>query len=432
MGMTKDCRFWRHRLLLLVCCWPLLFLPACQLPSSRSLDSTATCPADGSASPARFTLLPLGTHPTLLYFSNTLQANGQLMGELEDHDVITGTTSVILKLPDAEITEAHLSPDGQWIVFVAGFPTGAQIRLVRLDGQAQQTLYCADSVHDGSYDSVGALQWSPDQQALAFSEVGVGAPVYLLTLKTGALRSLLSTSIQQDTIYTPVAWLDRTQLYLEGQPIDPAPQRLYRLDTRRGDSQSLSEVHEVFHLGATNPPGAPLLDCWDFALSPTATQLFLSYCNAESPLSSDLAVQSTTDGETRVIWSSPTQHIEQVRAISNTTLLFVISSQYDSSQHDIWKINSDGSGLTRLTSASPLSLLERAPLPEWSSPIWSTVSRDGSLYAFESSIPYKSYTFAYASVQGGIPHTAVTLSATFDRGDPPSELPIGIVGWTTH
>jgi hypothetical protein len=96
----------------------------------------------------------------------------------------------------------------------------------------------------------------------------------------------------------------------------------------------------------------------------------------------------------------------------------------DTSQNGLWKVSSSGSGLTRLTvegKGQSTNLNQYTQFP------WSNVSRDGSMYAFETtnsgSVTYP-YTFSllYGSLSGGAPTTFASIS---------DGTQLSIVGWTT-
>jgi hypothetical protein len=99
---------------------------------------------------------------------------------------------------------------------------------------------------------------------------------------------------------------------------------------------------------------------------------------------------------------------------------FSQNHQVDSSQNGLWIVHSDGTGLTRLTTeASGASTI----LCQFSQQPWSNVSRDGSMYAFETSTAGNptTYTLSYGSLNGGKPQSFVSSAA--DK--------LAVVGWTT-
>ncbi len=100
------------------------------------------------------------------------------------------------------------------------------------------------------------------------------------------------------------------------------------------------------------------------ALSSDGTQLFSSSCTAfngncqgnqvQGP--STVSLVPVSGGATKTIYSSQSQAITALAPASATSLLIYIENTTgDLSQDGLWKINTDGSGLTRLTTASPLA-----------------------------------------------------------------------------
>jgi len=111
-----------------------------------------------------------------------------------------------------------------------------------------------------------------------------------------------------------------------------------------------------------------------------------------------------------------------VRAVTRNTLLFVVDNlafdsrvTVDKSHNGLWKINTDGSGLTQLASAGSLNRASQFP--------WSNMSRDATLYSFQG-FDGKTISLEFGSLSGG----ATTTFASIAAG---SNADLGIVGWTT-
>ncbi len=116
-----------------------------------------------------------------------------------------------------------------------------------------------------------------------------------------------------------------------------------------------------------------------------------------------------------------------MRAISGSTLLLQIENfsqnhYVDSSQNGLWKLNTDGTGLTRLTTEVKGNVTF---LCQFSQNPWSNVSRDGSLYAFETNntgtYPY-AYTLSFGQLSGSSPQSFASIS---------DGTQLAIIGWTT-
>ena len=69
---------------------------------------------------------------------------------------------------------------------------------------------------------------------------------------------------------------------------------------------------------------------------------------------SSILVQSATGGPAKAMYQTSSYVIDALRVASSTTLLFVIDNtgtgRIDTSHNGLWKVNTDGTGLARLTS----------------------------------------------------------------------------------
>src|SRR5207249_2766731 len=118
--------------------------------------------------------------------------------------------------------------------------------------------------------------------------------------------------------------------------------------------------------------------------------------------------------------------ITSVRAVLPNTLLFTIRNDGpigggDQTHNGLWKIHTDGTGLTRLTT-DPAG--QFSGLTNFSQFPWSNVSRDGSKYALgiiTANPPNVTYTLEYGSLNGGTPFVFASIT----------NVQLSIVGWTT-
>ncbi|HEY5004846.1 MAG TPA: hypothetical protein VII61_16910, partial [Ktedonobacteraceae bacterium] len=171
-------------------------------------------------SPARAAVrVPLneGKWQDLLYTYNTSN-NGFLIR----YDIRSGKKTIILNLNNATISDAQISPDGQFVLFVTQVNSQLAIQMVRVDGQSLQTLYCVPSNKE-PINFIDDLLWSPDQQQLLFRVPdptgGKAAPlIQLLDLVHGSLRTILTPS--GNTGYIPRAWPVTDQVYMQGYALD--------------------------------------------------------------------------------------------------------------------------------------------------------------------------------------------------------------------
>ena len=344
----------------------------------------------------------LGSDPNVVYVYN----DGP-QGLLKRYDIISGQKQVIVSGPF--IDNAQVSADGQWVLFTSAIQPHAGItalQLLRMDGQGLQTLYCTTG-------TLNSVQWSPNQQFVAFSFVADrSTEVYLLNINTGMLQTEFSTDSPLDLR----KWLDNTHLYLTSL-LPEAPDTLYLLDTANGADQTSIELTTILQ---TDEPFA-------FDSSFDANQLYTSGCrNLEEgslvgPCS--IAVQDPTGGLAQPVYVSSNYAITDVQVVTPTTLLFLINNvplagqQVDTSHNGWWKINTDGSGLTLL---APSTTGQSFQLNRYTQYLWSNLSHDGSWYAFEN-VSSSGVSLMFASLSGDAP--TQFASTTSDS--------ISIAGWTT-
>lgn len=393
-----------------------------------SMPQTQTsCPLPlGTGRAAIMANLQLGSHQNVVYVYNMGNSSSS-SSLLKRHDITNGNDFVITSFPGSTITSAQLSADGQWILFVAVTGGQGKLQLIRMDGQGLQTLYCAPPEGTNIASTIGNVQWSTNQRSVVFDHFSNTSfkhnQVYLLNLTSGTVQLELSTS----AFYAPITWLDTTRLYLSHQLTDSAPDSLYLLDTSRGANQSESNLALVFQANNANNDA-----CWSADSSFDGATAFISQCNRVSSTShpgagaqegpSNILTQPATGGASHPLYASTSQAITVVRAISTKTLLFTVDDMVfdpgisvDSSHNGLWKINTDGSGATRLATAGSLNTETQFP--------WSNVSRDGNLYSLEVTSG-STESLQFGSLSGG--STTTFASTTVE-----SLTGLGIVGWTT-
>src|SRR5207248_4063384 len=162
---------------------------------------------------------------------------------------------------------------------------------------------------------------------------------------------------------------------------------------------------------------------WDINLTTDGGKLILSQCSDDPQQDmpgapSLISSQPATGGVLSIIYASHVHAVTQARIISSTTLLFILGGKFGiDPAPGLWRINLDGSGLTHLTADG--RFLSNVHTP------WSSVSRDGKLYAVGSynyvgsQLPVK---LLYGSLSGG----AATQFAITNAG-----VDSRIAGWTT-
>jgi dipeptidyl aminopeptidase/acylaminoacyl peptidase len=405
--------------------------------TATALPPTQTsCPAAGTARAAVMAPLALGNQQNIVYIVNEFQGQTSTFGTLKRYDVATGAKTEIVKISNVSISDAQVSADGQWIIFTAVTTSHVKLQLVRLDGQALQTIYCATPASNGANPSsvLSNVQWSTNQQLAVFnSYTGPASYLYLLNLQNGALQTELSTN--SGVIDTPLTWLDNTRLYLYGPEVDAPPQALYLLDTSRGANQNPNNLPKVFDATSVT---ATTNFCWNADSSFDGTRLFTSQCtttpNPNGPGigsqlgPSKISARPATGGAPQNIFTSQNMAITAIRSISKTTLLLPVNNNgtgtnVDTSHNGLWKVNTDGTGLTQLASGGAGVSGGPSLLCTYTQYPWSNVSRDGSLFALQhNSANGQTQSLLFGSLSGGTP----TVFASISNG-----TSLGLVGWTT-
>ncbi len=384
--------------------------------STQGMPATQTsCPATGTSRGFVSAPLALGNDPTIVYIVNEGPPNAPTFGTVKRYDTNTGNKVEINKTANTRIDDAQVSADGQWVLYTAHVAGQSELRVVRMDGQGLQTLFCAAP---GS--RIFGAQWSVNQKLVVF-DVGQdsgGVTTYLLNMASGSLQSELVTA-SPGLAYLPRTWLDNTRVLMVGfaQNADAPPQNVYLLDTTKGANQQTTDLQQVVTLGQP---------CWDFDSSFDSTKLFVSQCTPGQPNgSSTVGVQPAMGGTLSTFFTSSTLAINSVRVIdpNNTYLLATATNMGlgvsgDTSNDGLYKLKTDGSAPLRLTSDNAG---ETSNLNSFSQYFWSNVSRDGKMYALEmSNFSTGTYTLLYGSLNGGTPKTFASISGTV----------LEIAGWT--
>ncbi len=380
-----------------------------------------SCPAAGTARAAVLAPLALGHHATIVYIATAPGASTNVPSSttLYRYDVTTGIKTPIVQVTNEGISQAQVSADGQWILFVSNTASASgRLQLVRMDGQGLQTLYC-DSTSSN-------FQWSTNQQVIAFeSKSGSTGFVKLLRVAAGTIQTALTQPLNTPYAYQLRTWLDTTRLYLTRYDTDVPPDSLAILDLGKGLNQSTSGLITVVN----RQPG----QFQDFDSSYDGKQVFVAHSpcayNCSGP--GNITTEPALGGTQQPIYSNPSYSVVKVRAVTQQSLLFLVAntgfptpSSGDLSHNGLWTVHTDGTGLVRLTTDSA-TLATR--LNTDSQYPWSNVSRDGSLYAVEQQTIQQSghsgtVTLLFGSQAGGTPTTFASAS---------NGTVLSIVGWTT-
>jgi len=404
-------------------------------PSSNTPATTAAvpptqtdCPTAGTARALVTAPLALGSHQNFVYQVNEGPYNAPTFGTLKRYDVVTGQKTEIVKLAHTVVSQGQVSADGQWLLFVAITDGQNKLQAVRIDGQGLQTLYCPTGAANLQF---GPLQWSTNQKMIAFSifdGINHAENIYLLNTTSGAIQTLFTTSAGPGVGVNLRTWLDNTRLYLTNTPVDQPPDTLYILDTNKGPDQHMSDLITVFH----SPP-----TIGDFDSSFDGTQLFIDHsgCGMGGCYPpSDLISLPATGGLQHTIMHNASYNMMTVRVINQHQLLIVIRNEVpnvagippaDRSHNGLWVMNTDGTGLRRLTADGTN---ESSVLNSFSQYPWSNVSRDGSMYALQiikvlnPGTNNISYTLLVGTLNGGTPLTIASIA---------DGTTLDMVGWTT-
>jgi hypothetical protein len=369
---------------------------------------STNCPAPGTTNAAVMPSITLGTHPNIVYIVNEGTQAKPAFGTLKRYDIVTAKKVEVIKLANTFMSDAQVSANGQWLLFVAQVAGQNKLQLVRMDGKFLQTLYCG---------APGEVQWSTDQRLVLFSDTG---HIDLLNVTNGVLQ--VELSFTKGVTIHPRTWLDTTHAYVTLQLPDGPPESLLLLDTSNGPNQNYLKLPVVFNAGVSTP------FCWDFDSSFDGKSLFTSQCKAiNNPTGpgasiccgpSVIANHSPTDGVSySYVYVNQVQAFTAVRAVTSKTLLFTVgNTNKDTSKNGVWRVGIDGSSPLRLTPSGEFNQFTQFP--------WSHVSRDGTKYALQiiNSVSINTtYTLEYGSLSGGSPIVFASIT----------NVQLATVGWTT-
>lgn len=380
--------------------------------TTKPMPPTQTsCPASGQGRAAVMAPLAHSNQQVVVYVDTSSAKSA-----LKTYNVSTKQTTTLTSVSGGSqvaLTGAQVSTDGQYVMFI----TGTKLQMIRIDGQGLQTLYCYQQAIPGTLTN---LLWSPNQQLVAFEEPSpwggpAGPVVRLLNLNDGSMRTLAHSG--DHVAIRLAAWAGNTQLYytIAAPPLMTLYNNVYTLDVNGPTDKNSTEVASITG------------NLWDMNLTPDNRTLILSQCgNAfvgggsgavppyQSLPPSLISAQPVQGGILRLVYGSHVHIVVQTR-ISNQGLLFVIedSTYMVSAQDGLWKMNFDGTGLTRLLSGHTLLAATHTT--------WADVSRNGALYIAVnqpvqgSSTTYEAYVGPF---NGGPAQRFITTSDT-----------LAIAGW---
>ncbi len=317
--------------------------------TATSTPATAATPTCNTPYRATMTPLPQATGPAIFYMTGMggYQAVPSATSLIR-YDLATGKQTTLVAPSDKSgISDVSLSPDKQWLLFSTYMQnqnqSSTKLQLIRTDGSMLQTLYesCSGFFAPG-------LAWSPNEQLVAFANPNAG--VNVLDLTTGQMQTFLSNTAPFSVL--PSSWINNQQLLVKQN--NNTRYTMYLLDVSKGVNQQIGNFTAIASI--------PML-CGNFALSDDGTQLFSSSCTpfnsncqggqVQGP--SSVSVQSPIEHKSTIIYSSPNRAVTAIHPVSTSSLLIYIENTTgDLSQDGLWKINTNGSGLTRLTTTNAL------------------------------------------------------------------------------
>jgi eukaryotic-like serine/threonine-protein kinase len=380
-------------------------IPTIANPSTHITPQT-NCPATGKARALDVIPLAHGTQPTIVYDYNPETGSATI----KSYNVATNQKSTIYTaLAGVNITNAQVSNDGQWIVFLAWKTAGTlKLQVIRVDGQDLQTLYCTDSSQ-----GLDNIQWSPDQAHIAFTTEHNGLQMdtlYLLNTTNGNLQT--ETALSQAYKGYPITWLDATHLYTSGPSFQGAhPGALYLFDI----NQNPHQLQTVW----SNPSKLS----WYASLSPNGKRLYISQTeiNNSNHKVTIYSLSPTGQGAQAIYHDQIQGSIgTTVCVATNNTLLVRVfyNTSTPANNNGFYKMNTNGTGLTKIFPLQVTSNLINIGCTTSSE----NVSRDGSMYAFSNLVINNNEWLYYGKLSGGQP---MTFASTGNSGS------VDIIGWTT-
>lgn len=413
--------------------------PTSVTQSSPMPATQTSCPPAGQLRAAVLAPYRSQGHNALVYAAAGQGPIDNPSSTLLRYDTMTGTTSAIITVP-GDISEVELSADGQWVIFsTGGYTSGAQsnskptrLQMVRIDGQGLQTLYCSSpSDHLLFFSASPGLDPAESVWNLFFS-LADSSMVGVMNIIKGAILFEFHSQYS----YQPIIWETDFNLYLLRSSNSGNPGTQSSLVEFSFDSgASLPASDSAFLATPQVPSFGP---CSDLDFSTDLRTIFTSQCKGsadffcsgclptEGPSTIDAINFDTTSPKPVPIFTSSTMAIIQLRAITSSTLLFMVENtdQY-SAENGLWKMNTDGTGLQRLFLTTQLLLFGGGPgYP------WDTVSRDGSMYALKTTSAQAEGEdkLFIGSLNGGRPMTIAQ-----DGVGPVGQIAmLYIAGWTTR
>jgi serine/threonine protein kinase len=389
------------------------------LPAHNRLPAVASgCPATDQARSA--VLIPQAAatqnqDQTLVYVQQIRVPSGSAEALIR-YDADTEQASTLKILANVNISSAQISPDGEWIVFVASSARQSRLQLLRVDGRLLQTLYCAPTSNPTD-PSIQAIHWSPytysDSERLLFT-IAHNTQIEQLSLGDGTLHQELRISADDQI----VGWHDAQHIYLRKAS---AGSDLYQAALSNGKTASKSSLQVVVPAGGAS--------CDAYAIGPQAVT-YISHCGGKpancQECGNNLSGASSISilGSKQPFFSNQTMALAQICSTQNTLLALSIAAHPTASvPNGLWSID------TQKMSPQP-KLLAQIDVNQYqpsfnasSQASWSNVSRNNRFYSITLQPVKKtgSTMLALGSLTGGKPKTIASQ---------PSGSNLSLVGWT--
>ena len=244
--------------------------------------------------------------------------------------------------PKTEISSAfYLAPDGQQVAFVKD----KNIYKMNADGSGMTKL----TKSPGEYTSGGSeLAWSPDRTKIAFW-LGTYPKQQIYTINADGTNLKNLTNNPQNQVYSvKLFWSpDSSRIaYYQGKAGDTGgeQQDIYAIDINRGTAQNLTQKSSNYDALSWSPDGKLIA----FATGESNHQKLYTM-SADGSQLNQLAPRLNLSGISELAWSSDSQQIA------------FAFNEIKGDKSNLYVINRDGSGLTKLTNDKDLNA---------SSPVW--------------------------------------------------------------
>jgi hypothetical protein len=364
--------------------------------ASTATTLPADCPAAGTI---RSVQLPPDTktaQPAVFYLAKSggVQSGIAPLALLR-YDLTTGKTSTIFTFPRTAAgyrEQVHLSPDKHWLLIshtrsLDDNTSMDSVQLVRTDGTRFITLACSSLMridHPAPGSRVGGADWLPDgrQIAITVSHTDQQQNVKSSTIEVLNLATGTSHPVLLPGNYTSYAWLDDHRLIVD--------QTSYINNTAKDDYS----IYDASKKSIQDLPDFTRMisDANDVVISSDRSQFFAASFDKTRSSSNNSVCKGPGDdligpsalksaaisgGPASTIYASKSLAILRIQPVSGGILLMYIGNTAgDMSQNGLWKINTDGTGLTRLTTAHDQQC-QRLDYRDW----WPQIASNGQSYA---------------------------------------------------